>query len=251
MSLEKLRNSAALPQSELSSGGVAPLPFATTTSAFYHHATHFPSATAVRDLSGSVPRQFTYNEIATLASILAHNLRDRGVKPGHRVPLIVKRGAEMIVGIWAILSCGAQYVPLDGGVVPDSTIQLVIEQCKGTVVVALISTEHRVQKLCPESHTVLVDEFMQSDSAVHPRLDLATPEQGCYVIYTSGMKLPPTNACYCYLLTEILGTTGKPKGVDVTHKNVANLVCLSPGGLGIQPGMSVGQVLNISFDMGK
>lgn len=47
------------------------------------------------------------------------------------------------------------------------------------------------------------------------------------------------------------GTTGKPKGVDVTHKNVANLVCLSPGGLGVQPGMCVGQVLNISFDMGK
>lgn len=46
------------------------------------------------------------------------------------------------------------------------------------------------------------------------------------------------------------GTTGKPKGVDVTHKNVTNLVCLSPGGLGVQPGMSVGQVLNISFDMG-
>lgn len=38
--------------------------------------------------------------------------------------------------------------------------------------------------------------------------------------------------------------------MDVTHKNVTNLVCLSPGGLGVQPGMSVGQVLNISFDMG-
>lgn len=55
----------------------------------------------------------------------------------------------------------------------------------------------------------------------------------------------------CHALTKQLGTTGKPKGVDVTHENVANLVCLSPGGLGIQPGMSVGQVLNISFDMGK
>lgn len=47
-----------------------------------------------------------------------------------------------------------------------------------------------------------------------------------------------------------LGTTGKPKGVDVTHRNVANLVCMSPGNLGIRPGHRVGQVLNISFDMG-
>lgn len=52
-------------------------------------------------------------------------------------------------------------------------------------------------------------------------------------------------------LIQSAGTTGKPKGVDVTHKNVANLVCLSPGGLGVKPGMTVGQVLNISFDMGK
>lgn len=36
----------------------------------------------------------------------------------------------------------------------------------------------------------------------------------------------------------------------MTHKNVANLVCMSPGNLGIRPGNRVGQVLNISFDMG-
>ena len=46
-----------------------------------------------------------------------------------------------------------------------------------------------------------------------------------------------------------LGTTGYPKGVDVTHGNVVNLVCTSPGDLGVQPGTCVGSVLNISFDM--
>lgn len=47
------------------------------------------------------------------------------------------------------------------------------------------------------------------------------------------------------------GTTGTPKGVDVTHRNVTNLVCLNPGNLDISPGTRVGQVLNIGFDMGK
>lgn len=36
----------------------------------------------------------------------------------------------------------------------------------------------------------------------------------------------------------------------MTHGNVANLVCTSPGDLGICQGVRVGQVLNISFDMG-
>lgn len=47
------------------------------------------------------------------------------------------------------------------------------------------------------------------------------------------------------------GTSGTPKGVDVTHQNVTNLICQSPGDLGIKPGTRVGQVLSISFDMGK
>lgn len=41
-----------------------------------------------------------------------------------------------------------------------------------------------------------------------------------------------------------------PKGVDVTHGNVVNLICSYPGNLGIHQGVRVGQVLNIGFDMG-
>lgn len=37
----------------------------------------------------------------------------------------------------------------------------------------------------------------------------------------------------------------------MTHRNVTNLVCLSPGDLNIRPGSSVAQLLNVSFDMGE
>jgi amino acid adenylation domain-containing protein len=52
----------------------------------------------------------------------------------------------------------------------------------------------------------------------------------CYVLFTSG-------------------TTGKPNGVAVTHRNVCNLLLTQPGDLGIQPGWRVAQILNIAFDM--
>ncbi|ODA81117.1 hypothetical protein RJ55_04080 [Drechmeria coniospora] len=176
----------------------------------------------------------SYGQLAERAQKLALRLRGLGVQPNQRVPLVVKRGLEMIVGIWAILSCGAQYVPLDGGVVPDSTIRHVVEQSGAEIVLCLSVTEHRLRALFPSLVPVLIDEFVTAeaddDLQSDDWLDLATPDTGCYVIYTSG-------------------TTGKPKGVDVTHRNVANLVCLSPGGLGVRPGMCVGQVLNISFDM--
>lgn len=47
------------------------------------------------------------------------------------------------------------------------------------------------------------------------------------------------------------GTTGTPKGVDVTHRNVTNVVCHAPGNLGMARGSRVAQVLSISFDMGE
>ncbi|KAL3953883.1 hypothetical protein ACCO45_011839 [Purpureocillium lilacinum] len=204
-------------------GETVACPFPTLTAAFYHHAATYPC-----------PRELTYRELAGHAQILALRLRALGVQPHQRIPLVVKRGLEMVVGIWAILSCGAQYVPLDGGVVPDSTVRHVVEQSEGEIVLCLASTEHRIRNLFPSLTPVLIDQCMANYPtgafAADHWIDLATPDAGCYVIYTSG-------------------TTGKPKGVDVTHKNVANLVCLYPGGLGVRPGMSVGQVLNISFDM--
>ncbi|KAG6002027.1 hypothetical protein E4U21_003569 [Claviceps maximensis] len=226
--------SFALPTADFTHGEASYCPFPTVTSAFYHHAASIPSAKAVSDLSDGTPaKELTYRELAVQAQILAARLRALGVRPHQRIPLIVKRGTEMIIGIMAVLSCGAQYVPLDGGVVPDSTIKHVAEQCGGHIVLCISSTECRLKALLPTLTPIVIEQRVIPDQSLNSPeawINLASPDTGCYVIYTSG-------------------TTGKPKGVDVTHKNVANLVCLSPGGLGVQPGMRVGQVLNISFDM--
>ncbi|KAI5461044.1 hypothetical protein BGZ63DRAFT_357001 [Mariannaea sp. PMI_226] len=216
----------------LGHGKVAHAPFLTVTEAFYHYATSCPDNLAVHDLSGPT-QKITYRELACRVQLLAEELRARGVTPGHRVPLIVKRSLEMIVGIWAILSCGAQYVPLDGGVVPDETIRRVLKEAQGKVVLCLSSTQHRLESLQTNHETILVNGPRSQNLDEIPGdgyVDLSKPDGGCYVIYTSG-------------------TTGQPKGVDVTHKNVVNLVCLSPGNLGITPGTTVGSLLNISFDM--
>ncbi|EFO33957.1 amino acid adenylation domain-containing protein [Roseibium sp. TrichSKD4] len=45
------------------------------------------------------------------------------------------------------------------------------------------------------------------------------------------------------------GTTGVPNGVQVTHKNLANILQTAPGDLSMRPGLRVGQILSIAFDM--
>lgn len=47
------------------------------------------------------------------------------------------------------------------------------------------------------------------------------------------------------------GSTGVPKGVDVKHSTMTNALLLEPGRLRLTVGSKVGQVLSISFAMGK
>ncbi|KAK7425592.1 hypothetical protein QQZ08_007915 [Neonectria magnoliae] len=206
--------------------------FSTVTKAFFHYASSQPEAVAARDLSVEPAVQITYGELARRSVKLARKLRSLGVVPGSRVSLVVKRGCDMLVGILSTLACGGQYVPLDGSVVPDETLQFVLNQTGGHTALALKSTRHRLSNT-GVANVVIIDDLDDAEDmgdAEDAFMDLAGPDDGCYVIYTSG-------------------TTGKPKGVSVTHRNVTNLICQAPGNLGISPGKCVGQVLNISFDM--
>ncbi|KXJ91583.1 AMP-binding enzyme [Microdochium bolleyi] len=207
--------------------------FSTVTAAFYHQATSYPEAIAAIDISRKPPVEITYGALALRVNALSHRIRHAGVKPGDRVPLVVKRGIDMLVGIFAILSAGAQYVPLDGGVVPDSTVKLVVEQSGSRVVLCMSSTKRRLIAFESDHEIVAIDELSSEPQDLDVAMtldDFSTASSGCYVIYTSG-------------------TTGTPKGVNVTHSNVVNLICQSPGDLGITRGTRVGQVLNIGFDM--
>ncbi|KAK4031740.1 hypothetical protein C8A01DRAFT_41812 [Parachaetomium inaequale] len=235
MALETLDEGRPVP-AHFTTGPAASCPFPTATAAIRHAASSHPDSVAAIDLSQAVRREISYAQLEVRAQRLAQRLRAAGVGPGNRVPLVVRRSIEMLVGIYAILLCGAQYVPLDGGIVTRATLQTVISQSGGGLVVCTGAAKRRLHNadadIVQNCRLLCVEDELErggEDEAVES-IDLATPEGGCYVIYTSG-------------------TTGTPKGVDVTHSNVTNLVCLSPGGLGVRPGSKVGQILNISFDM--
>lgn len=167
--------------------------FSTVTAAFFHHAATRPDDIAARDLSMEPPASITYGELASRSARLAHKLRKLGVVPGDRVPLVVKRGIDMLVGIMSVLSCRAQYVPLDGTVVPDATLQFVLDQTRGCTVLALRSTLHRLKHM-PGSKVIAIDEidYDETDHYSFHRVPPCPvkPDDGCYVIYTSGMCNP-------------------------------------------------------------
>lgn len=169
------------------------IPFGTVHEAFIHHATQAPSEVALVDLSPGTPKEVTYGELLRQSQYIATQLRANGVIPGHRVMLLMKRSAEMVAGILGILMAGAQYIPMDGGVVPDHTLQHAVEQSSVTVVLCLHPFEERIRFLGTAGVSILVlDDLLQSpaftDFAVEPTSLLCegNKNSGCYLIYTSG-----------------------------------------------------------------
>lgn len=175
----------------MSRGPAVPIPFETVNAAFLSHVRARPTAEAVIDLTKEVERSVTYEELAYLAGFVASKLKENGIGPGARVPLLARRGLEMIAGILGILFVGAQYIPLDGGVVSDLTLAHVLKQSGSKMILTLHSLEHRLENLRPEN-VLFVDQLLAEATMYDSNYDLvsaeyaASAESGCYVIYTSG-----------------------------------------------------------------
>ncbi|KAG6854584.1 hypothetical protein C0991_004920 [Blastosporella zonata] len=193
--------------------------------AFDHHAREHPETIAVEDFAHKI----TFAELDRQSNCLATRLRESGVAPGSRVCLLVERSIHMVVGILSVLKAGGAYVPLDGNVVADKTLNHALKDSGSSLVLVQRKFTHRVGTV---PIVCLEDAICESPSNPHcqrPK-DLAKTTDSAYIIYTSG-------------------TTGVPKGVDVMHKNVTNLVCMAPGNLKMGHGVRVSQLMNISFDM--
>ncbi|PPQ86781.1 hypothetical protein CVT25_012386 [Psilocybe cyanescens] len=193
------------------------------------HALQQPDAIAVEHLSCN--ETLTFRELEAHSNRLAHALRSHGVTPGKRVCILARRSLELVIGIVGVLKSGAQYVPLDAQTITDETLRFVLEDAQPTIVLVMADYAHRIYGTPLIVLESIFRPYRMSQEEVVKVEDLSSPDDGAYVIYTSG-------------------TTGRPKGVDVRHRGVTNVISGPPGNVGMEPGMRVAQLLNIAFDMG-
>jgi natural product biosynthesis luciferase-like monooxygenase protein/amino acid adenylation domain-containing protein len=175
--------------------------------------------------------ELTYQELNHRANQLARELQRLGVGPDVPVGVCVERSLEMMVGLLAILKAGGCYVPLDPAYPPerlsfmlqDSQAPVLLTQAKLRPYLKLDATNLQVLSLDPQHPA-----FRAAHSASAPSSGV-TSDHLAYVIYTSG-------------------STGQPKGVMVSHRNVANLFAGMDRVLGPEPGVWLA-VTSISFDI--
>ncbi|MET8774529.1 non-ribosomal peptide synthase/polyketide synthase [Nocardia sp. NPDC004654] len=172
---------------------------ATLVSMFEAQVARTPDAVALR-FAGAEEATLTYRELAARVNRLARYLIERGVGPESLVALHLHRSPELVVAMYAVLTAGAAYVPLD----PDHPAERTAHILATARPVCVLGAEDL--ELC--ARTVRLDHLDLSeyqDGPVWERERIAALRQDhpAYVIFTSG-------------------STGKPKGVLVTHGAIVN-----------------------------
>ena len=168
---------------------------ATVVDQFERCAAEHAGLTAV--VAGS--RRLSYADVASRVDALAGRLAAAGARAGTIVGLSLDRSIELPIAMLAVLRAGAAYLPLD----PDYPADR-ISYCLRDSGAALVLTQrrHAARFADGAARVLCVDD---ADAPAPPSPPGARPAPGdlAYLIYTSG-------------------STGQPKGVEVTHANVAN-----------------------------
>ncbi len=145
--------------------------------------------------------QLTYAELERHSNQLAHRLISLGARPNDAVALCVERSVEMIVGILGILKAGAAYVPLDPSY-PQERLSYMLQDCGARLV--LTQSHLPVLPGTDQVRTVHLDLAhmgSETEPVSAPKVQ-SSMDDLAYIIYTSG-------------------STGCPKGVEITHRNLA------------------------------
>ncbi len=155
--------------------------------------------------------QYNYIQLEELANRLSTALKANGITAGTCVAIHLNRSERYVISELAILKAGGFFVPLDREW-PAERIETIVAETEP----ALVLDEG------------LYDQLLAGNFALVSKT-IPAPEQPAYMIMTSG-------------------TTGLPKGVVATHRNLAAFCLWAREYYGWKAGDSCAMVLGFGFD---
>ena len=155
-----------------------------------------PGAVAIRFGTQRV----TYAELDARANAIAASLAAAGLKQGDLVAVCLDRSPDMVAALLGVHRIGAAYLPLDPDF-PSARLDYIVQDAGA----AALLTEARLVDALPGCTLprVLIEDVSTTVSEV--TATGIAPDDLAYVLYTSG-------------------STGQPKGVEISHGALINLL---------------------------
>lgn len=189
------------------------------------HAVQQPDAIALTFKDQSL----TYATLNQRANQLAHYLNSLGIGEEDRVAVSVEPSLDIAIVLLGVFKAGAVYVPLDP-TYPLDRLTVILEDTQPR---ALLTQSHLLPNLPSiAEHTLCLD---QDWSTIAPfptyELEIKTDlDQTAYIVYTSG-------------------TTGKPKGVMASHRNLVNYIRVAQDKYGFDRDMVMPAIARFTFSI--
>ena len=174
----------------------APIPEASLDTLIAARCAEYKDGIAVR----AGERFLTFGELNSRAAHLGASLRTHLKGPESKVAVLLETSIESVVAVLAILKAGAVYVPIDPAYASNRIGYLL----QNSEACAAITSENLLDRLPAGTPHVLADSVVSVLEPLALPAD-SSPDRAAYMIYTSG-------------------SSGKPKGVLVTHGSVINLI---------------------------
>lgn len=172
---------------------------------FSEKASQWPNMLAVEGPDASL----SYQQLETLSSVGAFKLRsDHSVRRGDLVPLLMSKGAAMVVAMFSILKTGAAYVPLPPDA-PLDRLRFIIGEIESRLVMTTANYQHLAQELSLPAVTWDVAQLQNQSSQGSTR--------GSAIDYSDESR---SYSDLAYLLFTS-GSSGTPKGVMIEHSALA------------------------------
>ncbi|MGN6268798.1 MAG: non-ribosomal peptide synthetase [Sphingomonas sp.] len=168
----------------------------------------------------------TYAALGARADAIAQALLRVGATEGALVALCVERSVSAVAAILGILKIGAAYVPLDPGC-PSARLATVLDDAAPRLLLCDAST--RPLFAATAVSTLALEEIADEPSGVAPA-SAGSPDDLACVIYTSG-------------------STGVPKGVEIEHRSIVNVIESMCRRLGFRQGDTMLALSRLTFDM--
>ena len=169
-------------------------------------------------------KKITYGEMDDLTDRLAAYINSKGIGKDEYVAILIPRCEQMPVTTMGVSKSGAAFQPLDP-TYPVERLTFMMEDSK----VRLLIADRNLRNLVPayKGDVLYTDEIPSL-----PKTDLRispSPEDAYIILYTSG-------------------TTGKPKGCVLEHRNIAELMNYETADIGMDADSKYANYASFGFD---
>ena len=146
-------------------------------------------------------KEVTYSEIYQSSCKIADGLRARGVLLGDCIAIAAEKSITTIESILGVLRAGGTYIPIELEI-PNERINYILKSSNTKLFLSNEVLGKAEEILVPN---IKIEDLEKTEKTYSVRTENIKSTNLAYVMYTSG-------------------STGSPKGVMITHKNVLRLV---------------------------